>query len=166
MSPWLLTLHVDGVVREVNARVLGRGLELVDEKDHEWEVNQLSFADDIVVVADAEEKLHQLVTKCEIRKLRVNVGKSKIMICTRREGGARLNVMLNGELSEEVDQFKYLGYIVAANDGVEAVVRQRVNEGFVDDYDDDHNYYPNQGGSCGKLLQSVVCHSQSYGSLP
>ena len=50
---------------------------------------------------------YQLVTKalpvsgriwvCERRKLRVNVGKSKVMRCTRNEDGARLNVMLNRE---------------------------------------------------------------------
>ena len=39
----------------------------------------------------------------------MNVGKSKVMRCTRSEDGARLNVMLNGEALEEVDQFKYLG---------------------------------------------------------
>ena len=66
---------------------------------------------------------------CERRKLRVNVNKSKVMRCTRREDGVRLNVMLNGEKMEEVNQFKYLGAIVAANGGVEADVRHRVNEG-------------------------------------
>ena len=63
------------------------------------------------------------------RKLRVNVGKSKVMRCTRSEDGARLNVMLNGEALEEVDQFKYLGSVIAANGGIEADVRHRVNEG-------------------------------------
>ncbi|XP_068246283.1 DNA-binding protein D-ETS-6-like [Palaemon carinicauda] len=48
-------------MREVNARVLGRGLKLIDERDHEWEVNQLLFADDTVLVADSEEKLGRLV---------------------------------------------------------------------------------------------------------
>ena len=41
MSPWLFNLYIDGVVREVNARVLGRGLKLVDGTDNEWELNQL-----------------------------------------------------------------------------------------------------------------------------
>ena len=80
-----------------------------------------------------EIKLCQLVTEfgrvCKRRKLRVNVGKSKVMRCTRNEDGARLNVMLNGELLEEVDELKYLGLIIAANGGVEADVRHRVNEG-------------------------------------
>ena len=118
MSPWLFNLYIDGVVREVNARVLGRGLKLVDGTDNEWELNQL---------------VCQLVTEFgrvfERRKLRVNVGKSKVMRCTRNEDGARLNVMLNGEALEEVDQLKYLGSVIAANGGVEADVRHRVNEG-------------------------------------
>ena len=121
------------MVREINARVLGRGLTLVDGNDNEWELNQLLFSDDTVVVADSERKLCQLVTKfgrvCERRKLRENVGKIKVMRWTRNEGGARLNDMLNGEALEEVDQFKYLGSVIAANGGVEADVRHRVNEG-------------------------------------
>ena len=51
------------------------------------------------------------------------------MRCTRNEDGVRLNVMLNGEALEEVDQFKYLGSVIAANGGVEADVHHRVNEG-------------------------------------
>ena len=46
------------------------------------------------------------------------MGKSKVMRCTRNEDGARLNVMLNGEALAEVDQFKYLGSVIAANGGV------------------------------------------------
>ena len=131
--PWLFNLYIDGVVREANARVLNsRGLKLVDGNDSEWELNQLLFADDTVVVADSERKLCQLVTEfgrvCERRKLRLNVGKSKVIRCTRNEGGARLNVILNGE-ALEVDHFKYLGSVIAANGGVEADVRHRVNEG-------------------------------------
>ena len=73
MSPWLFNMYIDGVVREVNVRVLGRGLKLVDGNGSEWELNQLLFADDIVVVADSERKLRQFVTEfgrvCERRKL-------------------------------------------------------------------------------------------------
>ena len=63
MSPWLFNLYTDGVVREVNARVLVRGLKLVDRNDSEWELNELLFVDDTVVVADSERKLCQLVTE-------------------------------------------------------------------------------------------------------
>ena len=66
---------------------------------------------------------------CERRKLRANVGMSKVMRFTRNEDGARLNGMLNGEALEGVDHFKYLGSVIAATGGVEADVRHRVNEG-------------------------------------
>ena len=52
MSPWLFNLYID---RGVNARMLGRRLKLVHGNDNEWELNQLLFADDTVVVADSEK---------------------------------------------------------------------------------------------------------------
>ena len=74
---------MDGVVRVVNVRVLGKWLELLSAKGGRFEINQLLFADDTTLVADSEEKLCRLVSLfervCEIRKLRVNVVKSKVM---------------------------------------------------------------------------------------
>ena len=35
MLPWLCNFYIDGVVREVNARALGRGLKLVHGNDNE-----------------------------------------------------------------------------------------------------------------------------------
>ena len=57
MSPWLFNVFVDGVVREVNVRVLGKGLELLSANGGRFEINQLLFADDTALVADSEEKL-------------------------------------------------------------------------------------------------------------
>ena len=67
---------------------------------------------------------------CERRKLRVNVGKSKVMRCSRYGNGDRMNVILNGEPLEEVDCFKYLGSQVAADGGCERDVVHRTNEGY------------------------------------
>ena len=133
MSPWLFNIYIDGVVREVNARVFGKGVRLTDTNGNDWEMNQLLFADDTVVMADSEEKLCQLVSEfgrvCKRRKLRVNVGKSKVMRCSRYGSDARLNVMLDGEMLEEVDQFKYLGSVIAAKGDVGEDVTNRVKEG-------------------------------------
>ena len=69
------------------------------------------FADDTALVADTEESLQQLVTEfgrvCDRRKLKVNVGKSKVMRCTRRENVGELQVNLGGERLEEVGSFRY-----------------------------------------------------------
>ena len=69
---------------------------------------------------------------CERRKLRVNVGKSKLMRCSRHGNGDRMHVILNGEPLEEVDCSKYLGSQVAADGGCERDVVHRMNEGYRD----------------------------------
>ena len=57
MSPWLFNVYMDGVVRKLNIRVLGKGLELLSANGGRFEINQLLFADDTALVADSEEKL-------------------------------------------------------------------------------------------------------------
>ena len=48
---------MDGVVREVNVRVLWKGLELLSANGGQFEIKQLLFADDTALWADSEEKL-------------------------------------------------------------------------------------------------------------
>ena len=96
MSPWLFNVYnMAGVVWEVNVRVLGKGLKLLSANGGRFEINQLLFADDTALVADSEEKLSRLVSEfgrvCERRKLRVNVGKSKVMRCSRYGNGDRIH---------------------------------------------------------------------------
>ena len=133
MSLWLFNVYMDGVVREVNVRVLGKGLKLLSANGGRFEINQMLFADDTALVADSE-KLCRLVSEfgrvCESRKLRVNVGKSKVMRCSRYGNGGRMHVVLNGEPLEEVDCFKYLESKVAADGGGEKDVVHRMNEAY------------------------------------
>ena len=73
MSPWLFIVYMDGVVREVNVRVLGKWLELLSANVGRFEINELLFADDTALAADSEEKLYKLVSEfgkvCERVKL-------------------------------------------------------------------------------------------------
>ena len=92
MSAWLFNIYMDGVAREVNVRVLGKGLELQSATGGRFEINQLLFADDTALVADSEEKLCRLVSEfgrvCERRKLRVNECKSNVIRrCSRYGNG-------------------------------------------------------------------------------
>ena len=63
-------MYFDGMVREVNVWVLGKGLELLRANGGRFEINKLLFADDTALVADSE-KLCRLVSKfgrvCERR---------------------------------------------------------------------------------------------------
>ena len=51
------------MVREVNVRVLGKGLELLSTDGGRFEINQLLFADDTALVADSQENLCRLVSE-------------------------------------------------------------------------------------------------------
>ena len=95
----------------VNVRVHGKGLQLLSANGGRFEINQLLFVYDTALVADSEEKLRRLVREfrrvCERRKFRVNVGKSKVVRCSRYGNGDQMHEILNGEPLEEVDCFKY-----------------------------------------------------------
>ena len=54
---------MDGVVPEVNVKVLGKGLELLSANGGRFEINQLLFTDDTALVADLEDKLCRLVSE-------------------------------------------------------------------------------------------------------
>ena len=75
------------MVREVNIRVLGKGLEQLSANGGRVEIYQLLFEDDTAPVADLENKLCRLVSEfgrvCESRKLSVNERKSmeKVVEC-------------------------------------------------------------------------------------
>ncbi len=132
MSPWLFNVYMDGAVREVHARMLHRGLSLVNADGREWNLSQLLFADDTALVADSEGRLRQLVEEfgrvCKWRKLKVNGSKSKVTKCTRLVDGRRMNVALNGEVLKEVECFKYLESHVDVNGEIEGQVKFRMNE--------------------------------------
>ena len=103
----LLNEYNDGV----DATVLGgKGLELLSVNGGRFKINLMLFADDTTLVDDSEEKLCRLVSEfgrvCERRKLRVNVGKSKVMRCSRYGNGGRMHAILNIEPLEEVHCFK------------------------------------------------------------
>ena len=84
---------------------------------------------------DSEEKLCTLVSEfdgvCERRKLKVNVGKSKVMRCSRYSNEGKIHLTLTGEQLEEVERSKYLGSQAAANGGCEREVAHRMNEGYI-----------------------------------
>ena len=92
---------MDGAVQEVNVRALGKELELLSTNGGRFEINQVLLADDTALVADSAEKLCRQVSEsgrvCERRKLRVNVGKSKVMRCSRYGNRGRTHVILNDE---------------------------------------------------------------------
>ena len=133
MSPWLFNLFMDGVMKEVRERAGDVGVTLCDsQRNEEWKVEWLMFADDTVLLGDSEEKLNRLVQEfgsvCQRRKLTVNEGKSKVMRVGKNGEVNEVNVNMNDRRMEEVETYRYLGVDVSSEGGMEEEVNHRITE--------------------------------------
>ena len=85
------------------------------EEGREWRLPGLLYADDLVLCGESEEDLRVIVGRfvevCRRRGLKVNVGKSKVMVLNREEG-LECEVYLDGIRLEHVSEFKYLGCVL------------------------------------------------------
>src|SRR5256885_8705101 len=121
------------LVRGVMRKVDGNGASVKDLRNRELEVKVILFEDDTALIADTEEGFQKMVTvfgkECEQRSLRVNVEKSKVMICGGEEEETMLNVKLYGRKMEEVKNFRYLGVVLSGNGNMKNEVEHRVGEG-------------------------------------
>ena len=107
-----------------------KGLELLSANGGRLEIHQLLFTDNTALVADSDEKLCRVESEfgreCKRREFRVNVGKSKVMRCSRYGNVGRMHVFLNGE---PLGLFNVpVVTIVAADGGCERDVVHKMNE--------------------------------------
>ena len=147
MSPWLFNVFMDGCMREMKAKVGNAGAKL-RMNDVDWPVVGCLFADDTVLLAESERELQRVVDEfhrvCTRRKLRVNAGKSKVIVFERRQVEAlqfstpyRVNVpvaenceiILGGEKMEVVKEFKYLGTVLCKHGEMDGEIRARAVKG-------------------------------------
>ncbi len=96
--------------------------------------------DDTVLLAESKRDLQSVVNDfynvCKRRKLKLNTGKSKVMVFERREeevidlntayrvrlpAVAKCKIMLGSEKMEEVTEFKYLGTVLCKHGGMEGL---------------------------------------------
>ncbi len=147
MSPWLFIIFMDGVIREMKAKIgnLGREMSIDNAKR---KISNMLFADDTVPLAESEKDLQKLVNEfsnvCETRKLIVNVGKSKVIIFEKRkseviefanqyrmraENQRQCKIRMSGQIMEGVNEFKYLGSIFCKYGSMEGERRERAIQG-------------------------------------
>ncbi len=88
MSPWLFNFFMDGCMWEMKYRVVNTGAKLRLHGEV-WSVVTCLFADDTMLLAESEGDLQRVGNEfcrvCKKRKLKVNTGKSKVMVFGRRE---------------------------------------------------------------------------------
>ena len=90
MSPWLLNIFFDRVVRRVNERTAGRRGKVRDENGGSWKIKQILYADNTMLVAESREHLQHIVNEfertCDIMELKVNFKKGKGLEVKKNQG--------------------------------------------------------------------------------
>ncbi|XP_072376062.1 uncharacterized protein [Diabrotica undecimpunctata] len=76
----------------------------------------VAYADDLVLMGRDKERLKEAVTilakAARKRGLKINEGKTKYLLCSRREDNRTREIKMENYTFESVQQFKYLGIIV------------------------------------------------------
>ena len=83
MSPWLFNVYMDALMKEVKMGMERRGVRF-QEEEREWRLTGLLYVDDLGLCGESEEDLRAMVRRfvevCRRRGLKVNAGKSKVMV--------------------------------------------------------------------------------------
>ena len=105
-------------------------LDVISEEFRRGLPRELLFADDVAVVTDTEEEMQRRWLDWQIglesKGLKVNIGKTEVMVSSRR--GTKANIKESqGTRLREVNKFKYLGVTVSEEGGSGEAVRARVS---------------------------------------
>ena len=125
LSPMLFALLMDYVMKMVKAG----GTEGINWKDNGQKLTDLEYADDAVLFSSTSRQLQSLLDRMQdISKevgLKINIGKTEIM---RTEHADRDEITIDNQEVNEVEQFKYLGTLVANNGSLEGELNERLKK--------------------------------------
>lgn len=124
LSPTLFTVFTADMEKVLRN---GQAGGLVVGKEKFW---SLAYADDVVLVANKEEEMRDMIKRTERyldrKKLTLNVEKSKLMIFSKKGGRSRKIVWeWKGRGIETVKKFNYLGVTFQKNGDITEHVRER-----------------------------------------
>ena len=107
LSPTLFSVFINGLLQELSGSAVGIKLGSML-------INHLAYADDIVLLAENESDLQQLLDVaenwCKKWRIKVNISKSKtIHFRNKNQQCGEFRHQFGGELLEQVKSYKYLG---------------------------------------------------------
>ena len=126
LSPVMFTTAVEEIFKRMNieAGINTNGVRL----------SNLRFADDIILFAEREEKLKDMLEDLNNEGkrdgMKLNKKKTKIMCHEVARSRLRTGEMLDGEQLEEVTEYKYLERLVASGNESNKEIGQRITSGW------------------------------------
>lgn len=122
LSPDLFSLYTQLVMEELR--------ECEGVKIGGKNINNIRYADDMVLIADTEEKLQSQVDKllgeCGRMGLRINKVKTEVMGITKRSERLPINIGADGTALKQVESFRYLGSLVNEDGRCDSEIRSRI----------------------------------------
>uniref|UniRef100_A0A3P9MPT2 ribonuclease H n=1 Tax=Oryzias latipes TaxID=8090 RepID=A0A3P9MPT2_ORYLA len=122
LSPVMFTAALEEIFRRMEAEA---GININGER-----MNNLRFADDIILFAEKEEDLSKLLNDLnkEGRKdgMKMNKKKTQIMCNETARKRRRKGTIVDGEQLEEVDEYKYLGRLLTPGNEMAKEIDERV----------------------------------------
>ena len=126
LSPIMFTAAVEEIFKRmhIEAGININGVRL----------SNLRFADDIILFAESEEKLKDMLEDLNNEGkrdgMKLNKKKIKIMCNEVARSKLRTGVMIDGEQLEEVTEYKYLGRLVRSGNDISKEIAQRITSGW------------------------------------
>ena len=122
LSPDLFSLYTQVVMDEL--------AECEGVKIGGKNINNIRYADDMVMIADSEEKLQTLMDKlmweCSRVGLRINKGKTEVMGVTKRRDRLPVTINVEGSALKQIETFRYLGSLVCEDARCDAEIKTRI----------------------------------------
>ena len=124
LSPLLFSIYAEMMMVEAMDDVKG-GVRVGGEM-----LTDVKFADDQGMVSETEEGLQNLMNalheKGKNYDMKINVKKTKVMRVSKDKRAPPLNITIEGEVVEQVKQFRYLGALISEDGTCEAEIRVRI----------------------------------------
>ena len=109
LSPLLFNIFLADLLKKLDS--LNRNINIDNTS-----ISCIAWADDLVLLAESEEGLQNLLKVLEIfcheNKLHINTDKTKCMIFNKTGRLIRRNFFINGAFLESVRSYKYLGFLL------------------------------------------------------
>lgn len=107
LSPTLFNIYIDDLIRKWK-KVVDPGLKISQGKY----LNALLYADDVIIIQNAENKLqrsiHKLNDTCKEYNMRISIAKTKVMAFRGLEP-IRTKIAIENKCIEQINKFNYLG---------------------------------------------------------
>ena len=122
LSPDLYSLYSEIILINIEGR-LGIGIGGVN-------INNLRYADDILLIAGTKEELQDLVSTINEESgsmgLSLNIKKTERMVISKKKDLLTCDIKLNHKTLEQVHNFKYLGTWISADGKCKTEVTARI----------------------------------------